>query len=117
MCSSGIRTPASYEKHGDLAGAADAAVTPHVCSATILSGDMLEIQDLVRVVGVEGPVAYVALYFLVNVVGQTIFALQTLLVIEDCHRLCLQAPQLTYQPLPTILPHPGLIPYIELAVG
>ena len=77
-----------------------------MCSATILPRDIVMIADLVTVVGVEGLVAYGALDFLDDLVGEPIVTLEKLLVVVEAHRLCLEAPQLTNDPLHTIITHP-----------
>ena len=101
------------EKYGDLAGAAEAEVAPFVCNAPVLPRDVLMIADLVRVVGVEGLLADMALVFLVEVVGEPSVPMQPIIVVIEVHCLLLEAPQLSDQSLHTILPHPRLIPDVE----
>ena len=75
------------------------------------------IHNLVRVVGVEGFVADEALDFLVEIVGEASLPLQSLLVVIEFHCLLLEAPQLSDHPLHTIIPHPRLVPDVELGEG
>ena len=77
----GVSPPDVVEKDGDLAGGAEAEFAPLVSSATILHRDILMIADLVRVVGGEGLVAYVAFDFLDELVPEPIVPLETLLVV------------------------------------
>ena len=113
----GVIAPEVMEKDGDFAGAAEADVAPFVCGAPVLPRDVIVVPDLVRVVGIEGLVAYVAEDLIVVFVGEAGVPLQPFLIVVELHRLLLELHQLGDQPLNAILPHPRLVPDVELGEG
>ena len=50
-------------------------------------------------------------------VSNAIIQLEAILIIVETDRLRLESPQLRNQTLDTILPHPGLIPNVEVGEG
>ena len=105
------------EEDEDFVGAAEAEVAPLICSATILSRDMVVIPYLVCVFVVEGLVAYVAEDPMVVVEVEPVVPQQALLVLVECHRLLREVVPLIYEPLDATLPHLGLVSVVELGEG
>ena len=87
------------------------------CSPILLPRDMVVVADIVCVVCVEGLVRYMAVGVLIVAVSEPIIPLQAILIVVEPHRLLLKGPQLFNEPFDAILPHLGLVPFVELGEG